>query len=138
MSYSGVTDLTPLRECPTLKELDIVSTSVADLTPLAGTRLSYLRAGACGRITSIAPLRGLPLRFLDLSKTNVTDLSPLAGSATLEEIRLSAQPGDLSMLRGLPRLKLIAARQGTTDNYPYQNAADFWAAYDAQRAAGKK
>jgi len=135
LANSAVADLSPLRECKTLEVLDINMTGVGDLTPLAGLPITYLRAGGCLRLTSIAALRGMPLRILHLMKTNVTDLSPLAGNTTLEDIQLPPDASDISVLRGHPRLKLITARQGATESYLQQNAADFWAAYDA--AAGK-
>ncbi len=132
-----IADLVPLSQCAGLKELDLEGTPVADLTPLANLHLTKVLCGR-SRITSIAPLRGQPLRVLDLTTTSVTDLSPLAGCDTLEEIVVPVAASDLSMLRHLPRLKLISTRSINSSFFlqPAQAAEEFWKDYDAKKAAG--
>jgi Leucine-rich repeat (LRR) protein len=139
LGNSKVTDLTPLSECAGLEELDLQFLPVTDLTPLTKLRLTSLDCGRT-KITSIAPLRGRPLRILSLYATGVTDLSPLDGCTTLEEIILPAAPGDLSLLRKLPRLKRISTRLvggGSVASHPAQTAEEFWKEYDARPAAPK-
>ena len=62
----------------------------------------------------------------------VTDLSPLEGCTTLEEIVLPSKTGDLSVLRQLPRLKLIS--MSNAGGHTTQTAGEFWKEYDAQQA----
>ena len=130
-----VSDIALLGQFAGLEELHLGGSAVKDLAPLAKLHLTYLDCVGT-KITSIAPLRGQPLRYLRLENTAVTDLSPLEGCTTLEEIILPPKPGDLSVLRKLPRLKFISTRSlsGTSN----QTTAEFWKEYDAKQAAGKK
>ena len=68
------------------------------------------------------------------------DVKLLASFLTLEEVVL---PPDVSPepLRALPNLKRLSYRSTLgkeSTNIPAQTAAEFWAEYDAQQAAGKK
>jgi Leucine-rich repeat (LRR) protein len=137
---SRVTDITLLSGFDSLEELNLLGLpAVTDLAPLAKLHLTWLNCFGT-KITSIAPLRGQPLRFLSLMNTGVTDLSPLADCVTLEEIILPAAFGDLSLLRKLPKLRLISTRSNgsTYAPHPTQTAEEFWKEYDAKQAAGKK
>ena len=104
----AVTDLSPLRDLPSLRRLecqggpgggagprlaslkglrlvslDCFQSPVDDLTPLAGMPLMHLEAGRT-RVADLAPLRGLPLEFLSVYGTRVTDLAPLKGMPLFE------------------------------------------------------
>ena len=139
MGNTKITDITPLSQFTGLEELHLRGLPISDLTPLANLHLTYLSL-ANPKVTSIAPLRGQPLRFLDVNKTGVTDLSPLADCDTLEEIVLPEGAADPSMLRGLPRLRLISYKPIGKDRsvHPAQTAAEFWKEYDAKpKPAGK-
>jgi Leucine-rich repeat (LRR) protein len=138
-----VADLTPLAECVQLEELTLRFSPVADLTPLARLHLSRLdcSGGLAGftkgtKFTSIAALRGQPLRSLLLTNANVTDLTPLSECTTLEEILLPEKATDVSVLRKLPRLRAISYR--IEDDHPAQTAEEFWKEYDAKRGPAAK
>ncbi len=139
--HTKITDLTSLSQLPALEELAIDGLPITDLAPLAKLHLTSLDCAGSTKITSIAPLRGQPLRFLRIHSTGVTDLSPLEGCTTLEEIILPETTLDLSVLRKLPRLKLISTRwagTGIGNTHPLQTAEEFWKEYDAQpKPAGK-
>ena len=134
-----VTDLRPLAQCRELEELNLVRGPAIDLTPLAKLPLIRLDCDAMTHLADLSPLRGLPLRFLRVSRTAVTDLSPLAACPTLEELVVPSTPSlDLSPLRALPKLRLLSTRSVGSEMNPAQTAEEFWKEYDAQPAAGKK
>jgi len=78
LSFTKVTDLTPLNGLPNLRVLCLQNTKVTDLTPLQGLpnlRSLYLQNV---EVTDLTPLKGLKyLGYLDLRNTKVTDLTPL-------------------------------------------------------------
>lgn len=87
----SLSDLSPLADCPNLKNLSAVDTAVRDLTPLAGHP---------------------SLKELTLSSTKVTDVSPLASIPTLEMIWLyGTAVEDVSCLAALPRLNDLNLRK---------------------------
>ncbi|HEY3969633.1 MAG TPA: SUMF1/EgtB/PvdO family nonheme iron enzyme [Planctomycetaceae bacterium] len=101
---SSVSDLTPLRGMR-LTSLFCVATPVSDLRPLIGMPLTDLK---CPRtpIDNLSPLKEMKLTILHLSQTRVTNLSPLTGMP-LEELSVWKSPvSDLAPLRGMP-LKLL-------------------------------
>jgi hypothetical protein len=64
---------------PNLVNLVVAGTPVADLGPLAGTRIASLSISGT-RVRDLTPLRSLPqLRTLTISDLDLTDLSPLSG-----------------------------------------------------------
>ena len=147
-----VTDLTPLAGMP-LEILRLSSTRVRDLSPLKGSKIEQLHLGGCRGVKDLAPLRGLPLQTLALNGTGISDLAPLTQSplrelnlegcaaltdlkplmaiTTLEGVVIPAQCRDLDFLRKHPGLKRLSYKKLT------QPAEEFWAEYDAARAAEK-
>ena len=66
-----VTDLSPLAECKSLRELIFHTTHVGDLSPLRGLRnLEWLDCSGEwpkeGKLSDLGPLRGLPLTKLNM------------------------------------------------------------------------
>ena len=60
IAMTGITDISPLKNCPNLEYLELNSTNVADLTPLAGCKaLRHLNIACCPRVKDISPLFGL-------------------------------------------------------------------------------
>lgn len=100
-----VTDLSPLRG---LTDLDILDCSgsaagkskLADLSPLVGMHLRILLFDATD-VSSLSPLKDMPLRHLDCSETKVADLSPLAGKNLFHLICRATKVSDLSPLKGM-------------------------------------
>jgi len=89
-----------------LETLEITFTQITDLSPLARSKLNTLDLASCKGITSIEPLRGLPLTKLGLYHADITDLSPLRGMP-LEVLHLgSTKVTDLSPLKGAPLQEL--------------------------------
>ncbi|GAA4606934.1 hypothetical protein BJY16_006075 [Actinoplanes octamycinicus] len=85
-----VTDLEPLTRLPALRTLEIDSTAVADLSPLARlTGLAWLYLGDTEHVLDLTPLSKLPaLRDLWItSPAPGLDLTPLRGKRT--EVHLS-------------------------------------------------
>jgi serine/threonine protein kinase/Leucine-rich repeat (LRR) protein len=105
-----ITDLAPLANMRTLKELDVSGTEVRDLSPLSGLPLAQLLLDS-SKVVDLTPLRGLPLRFLSLRDTVVSDIQPLAGMP-LATLDCTAIPtADFSVLSGAPLKSLFL--QGT-------------------------
>lgn len=96
-----------LSDFTSLEELNLTSTSVANLKPLSG--LAQLRELYMGgtQVTDLAPLSGLAqLQELSLDGTQVTDVGPLSSLAQLQNLWLSGTPVvDLDPLSGLTQLQ---------------------------------
>ncbi|HUQ68008.1 MAG TPA: protein kinase, partial [Planctomycetaceae bacterium] len=106
----------PLKDRLTVREdsrlaLDLSSTKVLDLTPLAGAPLAALNLSQCQELTDLSHLRGLELIELNLSETSVVDLTPLSEMLTLETLDLSnSRVSDLAALGAL-RLKALECKR---------------------------
>ena len=133
ISGISVSDLGPLAQCPGLEDLSITRVPVTDLTPLARLPIIRLNCDDVKGIADLGPLRGTPLRFLRLSRTSVTDLRPLADCPALEELVLPAGSLDLTPLRHLPKLRRLSTRSAGQTMAPAQTAEEFWKEYDAQQ-----
>ncbi len=114
---SELADLSPLRGID-LVELDIRSTSVADLTPLREMRgLRKLDVGAT-KVTDLAPLSDLRLEELDLTETRIFDLAALRGMKLKELSLRETRVADLSPLAGMPLTAFDASTIPATDYSP--------------------
>ena len=152
---ANVTDLTPLGGMPLVELFVPGNPNLKDCSPLKR------HAARETPVVNLAALRGLPLEILSLQRTSITDLSAVQG-APLKEINLRGcnKLTDFSPVLTLSRLEwltcdvlhreLASLRQSKTlqtidaDAYPGEGAkgprpiGEFWAAYDAQQAAGAK
>jgi hypothetical protein len=107
-----VTDLSPLAELKSLKEIAIGHTQVSDLLPLADLKdLERLYLNNT-QVSDLSPLGELKnLEVLSLQHTQVTDLSPLAELKSLESLWLhNTQVSDLSILVELKNLEYLGVR----------------------------
>ena len=60
IAMTGVTDISPLKNCERLEYLELNSTDIGDLSPLEGhTALRHLNIGCCPNIHDISPLYGI-------------------------------------------------------------------------------
>jgi hypothetical protein len=118
-----VDDVSPVAALKGLEVLECDGTfprkgKLSDLAPLRGLRLKHLSLYST-QVADLGPLRGMPLTVLRCGDTRVTDLSPLNGMR-LEVLTLqSTGVTDLSPLRGMPLswLDLLGAR-GVSDLKP--------------------
>lgn len=87
-----LSDLSPLSECASLRELNVSETDISDLSPLAGCpQLSVLNIDRTS-VTSIAPLAHSPLTFLSI------------GDIVLEDYGLLKEiPLESLVCKGLPK-----------------------------------
>ena len=154
-----IADFSPLKGAP-LESLVIFGTKVSDLSFLDGMPLRNVDVGQ-SLVTDISVLRGRPLENLSLGLTAITDLKPLQGSPVKDlNLRGCKKLTDYTPVLTLPRLEvlhcdvlpaaLLPLRESANlqsieaDAYPGEGAqgarpvADFWRAYDAHQAAGKK
>lgn len=118
---SKLTDLRPLVGMSKLKQLDVLLTSVADLSPIEGLKsletlvlpkrladlsplknlkLTHLE---CGDISSLEPLRGMPLETLWFFGTDVTDFAPLYDLKTLADLRVLNAKNSAELQMSLPK-----------------------------------
>jgi tetratricopeptide (TPR) repeat protein len=130
----NLSDVSVLQLAPPVSKLDLSSTAVTDLKPLAKLPLQQLRLNSTP-VTSLAPLRGMPLTMLGLSGcTKITDLSPLADCRKLTALTLPPNAKDIEFLRSLPQLKRLSYEPDPIDGYrPDKTAAEFWTDYDAKK-----
>jgi serine/threonine protein kinase/Leucine-rich repeat (LRR) protein len=99
--------------------LDLSGTPIGDLSPLEGMPLGQLDLRGCRSVTSLEPLRNMPLRTLVLADTGVTDLSPLREISTLVWLDLRKAPvSDLRPLQGLQLTRLELSNPGINDLSP--------------------
>ncbi len=73
-----VEDLTALAGMNTLEHLYFESTTISDLSPLKGMKLTTLTM-CTNPVSDLSPLKGMKLTFLHCGDTKVSDLSPLNG-----------------------------------------------------------
>jgi serine/threonine protein kinase len=130
----NLSDVSVLQLAPPVSKLDLSSTAVTDLKPLAKLPLQQLRLNLTP-VTSLAPLRGMPLTMLGLSGcTKITDLSPLVDCRKLTALTLPPNAKDIEFLRSLPQLKRLSYEPDPIDGYrPDKTAAEFWTDYDAKK-----
>jgi Leucine-rich repeat (LRR) protein len=106
-----VTDLAPVRALPGLTSLGCSGTGlwsgrVSDLAPLKGMKLIYLECSYT-KVSDLAPLKDMPLTSLILFNTAVSDLAPL------QDMKLtilgcgSTKVADLAPLKSMPLTLLI-------------------------------
>ncbi|MBI5685679.1 MAG: hypothetical protein HZC54_11415 [Verrucomicrobia bacterium] len=93
-------DLSPLRGLP-LTELDCRDSQVSNLTPLAGMPLETMRCAGT-RVSDLSPLKDAPLKWLDVSHSSVSNLAPLAKSQLCFLNCIGTRVADLSPLSDLP------------------------------------
>jgi hypothetical protein len=119
--------------------VDLNNLPVADITGLRPLPIDVISLFET-KVTNLAPLRGMRLKELSFAKTDVKDVSPLLDMPILEAATVTQGATNLGVLRQHPTLKWLGW-EGDWDkdaNRPKLTTAEFWARYDAQKAAGKK
>jgi Leucine-rich repeat (LRR) protein/tRNA A-37 threonylcarbamoyl transferase component Bud32 len=107
LGTAAVTDLAPLRALPRLGWLSLTGKGkVADLWPLKGLKLVYLRVSD-NPVADLTPLRGMPLDTLYVAGTQVADLAPLRGMPLAYLDCRGTRVADLGPLRDLPLSVLL-------------------------------
>ncbi|HEX3657249.1 MAG TPA: leucine-rich repeat domain-containing protein [Pirellulales bacterium] len=102
VALRNVTDISPLRALPGLRELYVSSCPISDLNALRGARLTTLHCGGT-RVANLSPLKGMPLRELYCDRCRIADLSPLSGMPLTDlDCSLNTELADLSPLKGVP------------------------------------
>jgi serine/threonine protein kinase len=135
----NLSDVSVLQLAPPISKLDLSSTAVTDLKPLAKLPIQQLRLNSTP-VTSLAPLRGMPLTMLGLAGcTKITDLSPLTDCRKLTALTLPPNAKDIEFLRNLPQLKRLSYEPDPIDGYrPDKSAQEFWKEYDTQTKPARK
>jgi len=108
MYGSSVSDLGPLRALTDVVILQIESSNLASLAPLASmTGLADVTLWAWGTSAlSLSPLAGLNLGALALDGPQFRDISPLAALSGLYHFRLTnTKVSDITALAGMPNLE---------------------------------
>ena len=158
LGYSApkVRDLSRLEGMP-LHTLNLLDAPITNLSPLQGMQLKHLAIGRCKQVTDLSPLRGMPLEYLNLTSlpitnlsvlrgmpltelrldlTKVTDLTPLPECPQLERVFIPATCKNIECLRAHPTLRQIGTSRGPNAFEGLPTVAEFWKAYDAQKAGG--
>ncbi len=105
-SQQSLHDPTPLSALSALKGIDVSRTQVSSLQAFANLDLYWLDCGGCSQITSLDPLRNMPLTNVSIWGTGVQDLSPLAGRRLDYLDCHDTEVNQLSPLKGIPLVEL--------------------------------
>jgi hypothetical protein len=89
-----------------------------NLTPFSGMSLQELTVSGNWEITSLEPLKGMPLTALACDNSLVADLSPLRGMALKRLVCHVTKVADLSPLKGMPLEELYCHETLITDLSP--------------------
>ena len=113
---NDISDITVLKQMPSLMRLDLQDTQITDLMPLsASSELVWLDLENC----SLSDIRVLTdkkkLRYLDLSGNQLTDLSPLSDLTELSWLDLNSNrlSGNLDALKGLSDMIYLDIRNNS-------------------------
>jgi len=116
---AGYTNCTVVVRDDNAVELDFGRSFVSDLSFLAELPLYSLTVREGHEISSLAPLRDMPLRKLHLQHTNVSDLQPLQGmQLELLILQFGESIRDISPLAGMPLSFLCLDRTNVGDLSP--------------------
>lgn len=126
LSGMGISDLSALSACKSLKKLNITGNSVSDLTPLMDLpSLEWLCVND-NLITDLRPLMGLSaLKYISAEGNDITSTAPLSPLINLNELYLAFNPvSDFSGLKKLPSLRKLGLEStGLTDERLQELAA---------------
>lgn len=113
-----ITDLSPLADMKTLRQLNISNNPVADISSLASLqRLETLYIQQCS-VTDISVLEKMPgLTSVDVSSIPCSDYSPLLALPLLSFVEISeSSRQDVILVTGNPAIQeLVAIHSGITD-----------------------
>ena len=118
LSNMGISDLSALTVCKSLKKLDITGNSVSDLTPLMDLPALEWLSFKDNLVTDLRPLMGMrSLRYINAEGNGITGTAALASLSDLGELYLAFnQLSDLSGLSGLVNLRVLGLEStGLTD-----------------------
>ncbi len=103
LGHPSLKNIAPLRALSDLRELDLSSTEVADLSPLKDSKLNLLVADRT-KVTDLRPLRTMKeLGVVSLASTPLKDLAPLEG---MDLARLTIKGSGVTDLSPLKRVRL--------------------------------
>ncbi len=88
-------------------ELNISFQDIRELTPIAGMKLERL-FGRGNEVSSLEPLRGMPLKILDMGLNKIVDLTPLQGLSLEDLTIMDNNIQSLEPLRDM-RLQILRA-----------------------------
>jgi len=114
---------------------DLSGTTISDLGLLRGYPVDEIKIKNA-RVTHLEPLHDLPVETLDFQYALVADVRSLLQIATLHNVVLSRSVNNVEVLRearNLQRLSYEAISERGRE-LPAQTAAEFWKAYDEQKA----
>jgi hypothetical protein len=108
--WCRVSDISPLREKPSLFWLGLSWTPVADLKPLQGSHVKFLTLNEC---------------------PNLHDLTPLSECSELEVLTIPSQISDIGFLRKIKTLKRLGYTVPHLNHDEVQPADEFWREHDS-------
>ena len=113
LSYTRVSDLSPLRGLTQLGGLHLIQTAVSDLSPLKGmTALRSLWLDDTA-VSDLSPLREMiKIEVLSLKRTEVSNLFPLRKMTSMRSLELEQTAVyDISPLRAMTLLNILELNQ---------------------------
>jgi len=101
-----------------ITSLYLLNTNLTSLEPLRGMPLRHLKLYQSSEVTELAPLARMPLDSLDIAGTAVSDLGPLAGIALKRLYADQTSVADLAPLKGMPLVRLSIGQTRVWDLGP--------------------
>ena len=120
LANTSIQDLSYLRDMRFLRKLDLSSTKVKDLTPLAALSIEELNISNT-EVVDLEPIRKLPIRMLSFVNTDVRDLSPLE-SMPIETVFFST-----NKIVGKVNLRILQEKASIRCINLYGDVRQFWA-----------
>ncbi|MFZ4764867.1 MAG: protein kinase domain-containing protein [Roseimicrobium sp.] len=105
-----LTDVSVLKDMPTLWTLDFTDNWKLEAEALQGVKVAWLSIVGCKRVTNLSFVKGMPLNYLDIQRTGVRDLSPLAG-VPITELKCDPKCNiNAAWLDTVPTLRMLNGR----------------------------
>jgi small GTP-binding protein len=109
ISYTGISDISPLKALNQLNALVLTGNGISDISPLKAVNLLNALDLSYTRISDISPLKALrQLNTLNLSENKISDISPLKALHQLNALVLTGNGiSDISPLKQLNQLNTL-------------------------------
>ncbi|OMD44018.1 leucine-rich repeat domain-containing protein [Paenibacillus odorifer] len=115
LGRNNITELTPLGNISSLKQLNIESNQVSDLNPVRNLTSIKILSVNSNQITDISPINSLiNLTSLDIANNKTADLTPLAGLVNL--VSLNFTGNNIIDIKPLQNLTNLTSLLGTQNN----------------------
>ena len=107
LNYCEIEDITPLRQCSNIVELNLSHNRIADLQPLESLKWLYYLTLRYNRIQDISPLARLPYIYaINLRHNQISDISPLSRFNSSNLSRLYLRHNEITDYAAINKLSI--------------------------------